>query len=151
VARDFARENKGFNPFGDLVGLTFSACERGYSLCALEVKPDLLNPHNTVHGGVIYTLADTGMGAALYPYLGEGELCATIEIKIVYFAQVASGPIVCETRVIHKGGNIAVLESEITNRDNRVAKAVGTFSVYSAKRHEKILRSDSSVPSQDRP
>ena len=143
MAKRFRSDTKGFNPFGDVVGLIFSSCESGRSTCALEVKPDLLNPHGTVHGGVIYTMADTGMGAALYSYLNEGELCATIEIKIVYFAQVTSGALVCETKVIHRGGRIAVLESEIANGDERVAKAIGTFSIYSVKRHDRILRPES--------
>ncbi len=123
-------ESKGFNPFGELIGLNFTTFEQGYSQCILEVNEKLLNPHKVLHGGVIYSMADTGMGGALYSYLGEGELCATIEIKIVYFAAVTSGMLTCDTKVIHRGKKIATMESEIENDGHLVAKALGTFSIF---------------------
>ncbi|MCP4316284.1 MAG: PaaI family thioesterase [Hyphomicrobiales bacterium] len=48
----------------------------------ITVRRELLNPRNVVHGGVIYALADTGMGAALYRMLDEGKSCATINCSI---------------------------------------------------------------------
>lgn len=126
--------SKGFNPFGELVGLNFTQCENGYSQCFLEVVGNLLNPHGFLHGGVVYSLADTGMGGALYTRLDENELCATVEIKIVYFRPVTSGTVTCDTKVIHKGKTIAFLESEIVNIDRPIAKALGTFSIFKGKR-----------------
>ncbi|MEE8470977.1 MAG: PaaI family thioesterase [Dehalococcoidia bacterium] len=126
----------GFNPFGELIGLSFSfpRCRKGYSECVLEVSSNLLNPHGVVHGGVIYSMADTGMGGALYPYLGHGELCATIEIQIVYFKSVASGTLTCETKLVHRSGHIAVLELVIRNDEYHIAKAIGTFSIFQPRR-----------------
>lgn len=126
-------ESKGFNPFGELIGLKFTTFEQGYSQCVLEVNEKLLNPHKVLHGGVIYSMADTGMGGALYPFLEEGELCATIEIKIVYFAAVTSGMLTCDTKVVHRGKKIATLESEIENDGRPVAKALGTYSIFKVK------------------
>ena len=77
--------------FGGLIGINFVTIEKGYSLLELEVRDDFMNPQGVLHGGVVYSLADTGMGAALYPGLKLDELCATVEIKIVYFRPVASG------------------------------------------------------------
>jgi len=124
---------KGFHPFGDLIGLSFTKFENGYSQCTLDVVEKLLNPHKIVHGGVLYSMADTGMGAALYSNLDKSELCATIEIKIHYFKAVKSGTLICNTKVIHKGKTIATMESEITNDDQIVAKAIGTFSIFKLK------------------
>lgn len=129
----FPLNSEGFNPFGELIGLNFSKCEKGYSQCVLEVNEKLLNPHRVLHGGVIYSMADTGMGGALYSYLDEDELCATIEIKIVYFTAVTSGILTCNTKLIHKSKNIAVLESEIKNDARLIAKAIGTFSIFKVK------------------
>jgi len=99
------------------------------------VKEELLNPHRVVHGGVMYTMADTGMGAALYPYLDEDELCATIEIEIVYFTPVVSGSLVCEAQLIHYSGRIAAMESEISCDGRRVARAMGAYSIFNVKRN----------------
>ncbi|MEW6440082.1 MAG: PaaI family thioesterase [bacterium] len=126
--------SEGFNPFGDLIGLKFTACRAGYSRCALEVRPGLLNPHGVVHGGVLYSMADTGMGAALYPGLAEDELCATVEVKIAYFVAVRSGTLTCDTTLLHKGKTLAVLESEMKEEGRPVAKAMGTYSIFKTRK-----------------
>ncbi|MBM3141998.1 MAG: PaaI family thioesterase [Chloroflexi bacterium] len=133
MPKKFPLNAEGFHPFAELIGLKFSTSKKGYSECVLEINEKLLNPHKVVHGGVIYSMADTGMGAALYPLLDEDDLCATVEIKIAYFAAIASGILVCKTKVIHKGKRIAVLESEIESNGRLTAKAIGTYSIFKAK------------------
>jgi len=130
MAKEFPLKSKGFHPFGELIGLEFTRCEGGFSRGVLEVDERHLNPHNVVHGGVIYTMADTGMGGAVYSCLSEGELCATVEIKIVYIAPVISGSLTCDTRLVHRGKRIALLESEVKNGEQLVAKATGTYSLF---------------------
>ncbi|MFX1295416.1 MAG: PaaI family thioesterase [Promethearchaeota archaeon] len=127
-------QTKGFHPFGDLIGLNFTKFGTGYSQCVIEVNENLMNPHKGVHGGVIYTMADTGMGGALYFHLNSGELCATVEIKIVYFSVVKSGKLICDTNIIHKSKRIAILESVITNNGRLIAKALGTYSIFKVKK-----------------
>ncbi|MFX0030231.1 MAG: PaaI family thioesterase [Candidatus Hermodarchaeota archaeon] len=126
-------QTKGFHLFGDMIGLNFTILEKGYSQCVLNVERKLMNPHNTLHGGVIYSLADTGMGAALYLLLENDELCSTVEIKIAYFKPVREGTLTCDTKVIYKGKNFSNLESEIRNGENLVSKATGTFSIFKVK------------------
>ena len=128
--KTFPLKSKGFNPFGELIGLNFTKSEEGYTQSKIEVNDKLFNPHGVLHGGIIYAMADTGMGGALYPLLAENELCATVEVKINYFKPVTSGNIVCDTKVIHKGKKIAVMESEISNNGKLVAKAIGTYSIF---------------------
>jgi acyl-CoA thioesterase len=130
MAKEFPLKSKGFHPFGELIGLEFTRSEGGFSRGVLEVDERHLNPHNVVHGGVIYSMADTGMGGAVYSCLDEGELCATVEIKIVYMAPVTSGRLTCDTKVVHRGKRIAMLESEVKNDDRLVAKATGTYSLF---------------------
>jgi len=118
------------HPFGELIGLTFDNMAAGSSLCVLDVDEKLFNPHKVMHGGVLYAMADTGMGGAVYPLLSEEELCATVEIKITYFKAVRSGSLECRSEVVNKGKTIASLESEILNDGILVAKAYGTFSIF---------------------
>lgn len=130
MPKEIPVELEGFDPFGDLIGLQFVKCENGFSRCLLKIEEKLLNPHRTLHGGVAYSMADTGMGAALYTCMNEDELCATIEIKIVYFKAVTSGTLECDTRLVHMSKRIATLESEIKRDGDIVAKALGTFSIF---------------------
>ena len=134
MLKKMPQELEGFNPFGDLIGLAFTRMDKGCSQCVLEVDEKLLNPFRILHGGATYTMADTGMGAALLYCIGDDELCSTIEIKIVYFKSVKSGTLTCDTKVIHKGKRIATLESEIKHEGHLVAKALGTWSIYKEKR-----------------
>lgn len=121
---------KDFNPFAQLLGVSFSMVGEGQSQCVAEVNDNLLNPHQVVHGGVIYSMADTGMGAAIYSDLDKGESCTTVEIKISYFKPVVSGQLICETRIVNRGRKIVTLESEIINNDRLIAKAIGTYYIY---------------------
>jgi len=118
------------DPFGTLLGIDMYERGDGYSRGRVVVRPQLMNPHGTLHGGVMYSLADQSMGAAVYTKLEAGESCATIEIKMVYIAAVREGTLDCETRVINKGRRVAVLESEVRNGDTLVAKALGTFAIF---------------------
>ncbi|MCK0165822.1 PaaI family thioesterase [Marinobacter sp. S6332] len=120
-----------YHPFADLVGLKIEMQKNGRSTCSIDICEKLLNPHKVVHGAVIYSLADTGMGAALYPSLQEGQICATIEIKINYYRAVYEGQIVCETNVINRGKSVANMESAIFCNGELIAKANGNYSIFS--------------------
>lgn len=121
---------KGFHPFGDLIGFKFTKLRKGYSQCVLQINKNHYNPHKTVHGAVMYSMADTGMGGALYSLLEKNESCATVEVKITYFKAVREGTLTCDTKVIHRGKSFGTLESEIKNNDILVSKAYGTFSIF---------------------
>lgn len=118
------------HPFAELLGFDFVEQSEQFSHCYIEVRPELLNPLGVVHGAVFYALADTGMGGALLPSLPEGQLCATIEIKMSYFKAVREGRIDCKTKVVNQGKRVVSLESELFNNDGLVVKATGSFSIF---------------------
>ncbi|MBE7530475.1 MAG: PaaI family thioesterase [Ardenticatenaceae bacterium] len=117
------------NPFGQLIGLQFASWGDGESVCHLEVAPALLNPNGVLHGAVVYTMADTGMGGALVSALDAGQVCTTVEIKISYFRAVVAGTLRCHSRVIHRGKRIAFLEAMVYDEDALIAQATGTFAI----------------------
>ena len=118
------------HPFADLLGLSVDSKQNGKSTCSIAFTERLLNPNNVVHGGVIYALADTGMGGALMSLLGDGQLCATIEIKIMYLKPAGHYDLVCNTEVIKQGRRVAILESEVFSGGELIAKATGSFAVF---------------------
>jgi len=134
MAKTFPMNASGFHPFGELIGLQFSKNEDGFSRCSLEITENLLNPHQVVHGAVIYAMSDTGMGGALYSSLEPDQLCATIEIKINYFKAVASGTLICDTKIVHRGKRTAAMESEIKCGEDLVAKSLGTYSIFTVSK-----------------
>ena len=121
------------HPFAELIDLRIEEQHAGHSRVTLPVTGVHLNPNKVVHGAVIYALADTGMGAALYPTLAEGEICATIEIKINYFRPVVSGRLVCDTELINRGRTVANLESRVYLDGKLVASANGNYAVFAPR------------------
>jgi acyl-CoA thioesterase len=125
---------KGTSPFAEMLGVRVDRFGDGAGQCSLEIREEMLNMHRAVHGGVIYSLADIGMGVALYSLLDQGEQCSTIEIKMNYFVPARGRCLVCTSRVLQKGKTIAVLEAEVKDRGRLVAKGMGTFAVLAANR-----------------
>jgi acyl-CoA thioesterase len=123
------------NPFAQLVGFTLRLGRRGSGNCtaALDVRPELLNPNGVVHGGALFSMADTVMGAALYTTLEPGENCATIEIKIHFLQPAIKGKIRCRTRLVHRGRRIAVLEAHLSVGRLQIAQALGTFAIFAPR------------------
>jgi acyl-CoA thioesterase len=121
------------HPFADLIDLRIDEVRAGYSRLGLVVTTDHLNPHGVVHGAVIYALADTGMGAALYPSLEPGQICATIEIKMNYFRAIRDGRLVCVTEVVNRGKRVANLDSKVYLDDVLVAQANGNYSIFAPR------------------
>lgn len=115
------------------VGMQIDEASQGRSRCSLELRDFHLNTSGVVHGGVLFTLADTAMGAALFSTLEPDELCATIEIKIGYFKPVTEGALVCTAVLVNKGKSIASLEASVLQGDVLVSKSSGTFTIYRRK------------------
>jgi len=135
MPKKIPKTSKPAKRFLELIGFKFIKREKGFSRSELNITASLLNPYDTVHGGVVYSLADTGMGGALSTCLEEDERCSTIEIKINYLKSVRSGRLICDTKVIHKGKNIAFLESVVKDHEDRpVATATGTFNIFKHKK-----------------
>jgi acyl-CoA thioesterase len=127
-----SNQDTGFIP---LIGLETTGRGEGTSENQLQVREIHLNPHGVMHGAVLYAMADTGMGAALYTRLDAAESCATIEVKMVYLAPVTEGRLVCDTRLVHRSRRVATLESEVRNvqsdgSERLVGKALRTFAIF---------------------
>jgi len=52
------------NAFGNLVGIKITEMSDKHAVCELEITDDHLNPMGTVHGGVLFTIADIAGGSA---------------------------------------------------------------------------------------
>ncbi len=117
-------------PLATGLGLRCTLAEGGESCCLVTVGEEHQNPQQVAHGAVLYALADTGMGAALYTLLDPGELCATIDVHIAYYTAIRTGQLRCTTRVMHRGRTTAGLMSEIHQGDTLVACAMGSFAIF---------------------
>lgn len=120
-------------PFAGHLGLHIVERGDGKSTLSVELQEHHRNSLGGAHGSVLFALADTGMGAALYTLLDPDETCVTIEVKINYFKSVREGTITCRSAVVHKGRSVANIEASIFSGDILVAKANGSFSIQSGR------------------
>jgi acyl-CoA thioesterase len=116
-------------PFADHLGITIEEAADGRSQCRLPLRPELKNSNGVAHGGVPFTLADTGMGAALKTLLAPGESCVTIELKINYHRPGAGSTLTCDSQVVHKGRTIATVEGRVNVDGTLMASTLGTFAI----------------------
>ncbi len=125
--------------FGQLLGMIIESAEPGRGRVRIAVDERLMHPQGIVHGGAIFSLADTAMAMALLAAYPPGTRAGTIEAKINYLRAVRSGTLVAEAVVIHQGRTTAVLEATVTNvfedgREERlVAKILSTFYVFTSE------------------
>ena len=73
--------------FAELLGMRPTSMGDGRARFELDVAPNHLNPNGTVHGGVIYSLADSAMGTALFSQLDGHQWRACLVAVIGYDPQ----------------------------------------------------------------
>lgn len=122
-------------PAARLLGYRVREVERGRAVFEMEPAECHYNPFATVHGGIMATLLDSAMTAAVLSTLPVGVACATLEMKVNFLrpVRVEGGPLRCEAAVIHLGSSIATAEGRILDgRGKLCAHAVTTCSVFPA-------------------
>ncbi|WP_069803530.1 PaaI family thioesterase [Thermogemmatispora onikobensis] len=125
--------------FGQLLGMHIEAAEPGLGRVRLTVHPRLMHPQGLVHGGVIFSLADTAMAMALLASYPPGTRTGTIEAKINYLRAVRAGhdgQLLAEAAIIHQGRTTAVLEATVYHLSQErqepraVARVLSTFYIF---------------------
>ena len=117
-------------PLAQFLGMTTTLVEPGRATTSAALGPRHLNPNGVAHGGVIFTLVDTGMGHVTTSLLEEGQHCASVEIQIRFLRPVRCGRVEVQTAVLRRGRRIVHLESRVHDSQGAlVATASGTFAV----------------------
>ncbi|MGB2693821.1 MAG: PaaI family thioesterase, partial [Dehalococcoidia bacterium] len=122
------------SPLADMLGVVSEGAEAGRARFRVAAGPGLYNPNGVLHGGVIYVMVDSSMGAAVMGALEPGLMCTTIELKVSYLQAVREGEITCESEVTKLGRNIAFVDSRVRDDQDRiVATASGTMFILRPK------------------
>ena len=112
-------------------GITVTRSHPGYAEGVLDVRPTSMNPHGTVHGGCLYTLADTVAGTAACARGGVG--CVTVN-GTLEFLRPATGPrILCVATPKKEGRTLSIMQVALTDTEERVV-ATGTFTFFLTER-----------------
>ena len=112
------------NLFNSHNGMTVTAVGEGKAQGILKVTENSLNPHGTVHGGCLYTLADTVAGSAVATSCGGP--CVTVSGTLEFLRPATGATIHCEASPKKLGGTICTMQVELTDQAHKVV-ATGTF------------------------
>ena len=120
------REPEGLSAF---LGFETLEVGPGRMRCGLEVRPDLMNPFGTMHGGVVSALVDHVLGAVCYPVIAKGAWAATTEFKLNLVAPVREGRVEAAAEILSLSKSTAVVRIDVTNGERLVALAQGTVTI----------------------
>ncbi|HWP66070.1 MAG TPA: PaaI family thioesterase [Candidatus Limnocylindria bacterium] len=116
--------------FWDYLGFRIESADAGEVVLRMDVPEALITPFDTVHGGSLATLLDTGLAVAVARRLDEPDRIATHALQVTYVAFTQARLLRCRARVVSLRRSIAVAEGEVVADDGTlVAKALGTFGV----------------------
>lgn len=113
--------------FREHVGFDVHEDGEGRANVTLQAGDEHLNPGGAVHGGVLATLIDSAMGAAVRT-TGEGaERPATIALTVTYLEPGQPGGISVTAQVRKRGRRITIVEAEAVQHGDMIAHGIGTF------------------------
>lgn len=115
--------------FASNIGIEVTYMENGYSKMEMKLRPFHFNPIGSIHGGCIFTLADTAAGAAI---VSLGKSCTTLSAHTVFLnaAMADKSKILCaEAAPVRIGNHIAVFNVLIKD-DTQLEIARFTFEFY---------------------
>lgn len=106
----------------------------GRLVATVAVRPELLTPFGSLHGGVIAALVDHVLGCVLYPHIPRGAWAATTEFKVNYLSAVREGELRAEATILALTKRTAVVRIEVANGDRLACLAQGTVLIVEQPR-----------------
>ncbi|WP_375490742.1 PaaI family thioesterase [uncultured Jatrophihabitans sp.] len=117
------------NPFADDVGITGLTSGDGEARANLEAQDRHLNPAGAVHGGVMATLVDVAMGAAVRTMIGDDDAAATTQLTLAYLRPGKPGMLTVHAHVGKQGEHILVCAAQVEQDGKQLIEALATFAI----------------------
>lgn len=106
-------------------GLYLVETKENYAKVGVDITEKSLNPYGIVHGGLIYTLADSVMGIALAT---SGRTGVTLNCSVDYLAPGTGKKLFADTEIVKDGKTIVVFRVKVVNeKDELIATSTGTY------------------------
>lgn len=114
------------NHFMREIGIRPILLETGHAEVELEIQVNSLNINGTLHGGVIFTMADVAAGCAARSH---GISVTTLSSNINFIKTAQFGKVIAIANEIHKGRTTGVYRVEVFDEKDLLL-AVGTFTFF---------------------
>lgn len=109
-------------PYYRFLGIEIEEAKPGFARLSLPTGPRVSGGvHNSVHGGILASLADVAMLEALRPMFSEDEIpSGTLDLSLSYLRPALGEKVFIEASVLRKGRQIAVIEVSILDAEDRL-------------------------------
>jgi acyl-CoA thioesterase len=107
--------------YAELTGIKLLDVSEGRAKAMLAVTENHLNSAGTVHGGVIFTLADFAFEVASNSY---GTLAVAINAQISFFKAVSAGVLYADAKEVSLHPKLASYSIDVTNENGEL---IATF------------------------
>ena len=104
----------------------------GFARFELSATEELHSPVYALHGGVLSTLLDAAMGAAVLTTLdsAKGYSTATLTAHLTRAITARTGKLMIEGWVVHRGSRLVTAEGRVSDEQGRLfAHGSATFSI----------------------
>jgi uncharacterized protein (TIGR00369 family) len=122
-------EGTGSDGFAERLGAEVEVADDGSARMRFTAREEHLNQAGTLHGGVLATLVDTAMGAAVRSATDDGDVPATSQLTVTYLRPGKPGPLEVTARVRTRGEHLTVCEADVEQDDRSLVHAVATFAL----------------------
>jgi acyl-CoA thioesterase len=125
------------DPFARSLGVELIEVAPGYGVVAMRVRADMLNSHETAHGGAVFALADAAFAVASNSH---GPLAVALEISINYVSPARVGDrLVAEAREETQGRRVGVYRLKVSKEDGTVV-ALAQATAYRKSQNQSAPR-----------
>jgi acyl-CoA thioesterase len=109
---------------GPAWGIVIEEARAGFARLSMTVRGDMLNGHGTVHGGMVFALADT---AFAYVCNGRNEKAVAAQASIVFLGSAQEGEtLVAEAEELAREGRSGVTRVAVrTSKGRPIAEFTG--------------------------
>jgi len=118
-------------PFNNYLGVRVQRGEGGTAEATLDLEPHHLNVRGVAHGGVVTSLLDSALGAAVIVSMPREWWCATISLSTQFIAGAGTGRLTATGHLVRRGHRVAYAAGEVRDAKNRiVATAHGSWHLW---------------------
>ena len=123
-------------PLAGLLGIEIVAAEPEEVRGTLPWRAEFCTSSGILHGGALMAFADTLGGVCAFLHLPEGAGTATVESKTNFFRPVRDGVVTGVARPLHVGRTFIVVQTDLTDGDDRRVAQVTQTQAVLARRPE---------------
>lgn len=107
--------------------IELSVLELNRAECRLTLRPESTNPNGMLHGGALYTMADSTAGSAAH---SDGRIYVTQNSSMNFLSNIKEGTAVAVGTVVHRGKTTCLVNVDITAEATGKLLATGSFTFF---------------------